>query len=171
MGQTSSKSYDNTICDICHTKNSISRFKQQFKGLPLNCCSQFPQIETDSRIGETGYIDFLTLDEVTKPVMTGLDCLSRPFIVIKMDVLDKDGHIKTQLMETFFQRYTDNPNLWMGCGHATPLLISTVGGMTPCQFNLVNNLLDSISVEMSDCHNIEYGNNVNVGDTIRLSLD
>ena len=82
------------------------------------------------------YIDYITFDEVTFPVMKGYDFYNRPFIVIKLLINDEI------LLQTFFKRYNDNSELYMGCGHATPNLICTYGGMTKIQFELLSEIIN-----------------------------
>lgn len=168
MGNYSS--FDNNeICDSCQYSKSYNKLTEKFDGKPLNFSDQYPNLYIDSRVGHSNYIDFLTFNEVTEPVMTGYDIFSRQFMVIKMDVFDQNDNFKLRLMQTFFQRYTDDPFLWMGAGHATSLLIDTIGGMKPCQFHLINDILDNKCVEILSCHNPNYG--INVGDKVRLTTN
>lgn len=165
MGNQSSN--QNTICDTCHNLQSFNQLTEKFNGKPLNFSSTYSQLNIGNRVGHSNYVDFLTFDEVTEPVMTGIDVFQRPFMVIKIDVFDHNDNFKKRLMETFFQRYTDDKYLWMGCGHATNNLISTIGGMKPCQFHLINDLLDNKYVKILECHIPDTG--TDVGDKVRLS--
>lgn len=112
------------------------------------------------------YIDFITSDEVTSSLMKGHDTYNRPFIVLKVDVYDPDDKLKDTRIETFFQRYTDDKFLWMGCGHATNLFISTIGGMKSCQFNLLADLIAGKKVVVKECCYPDDG--INVGDKLCL---
>lgn len=77
-----------------------------------------PLLDIKNRKGATDYIDFITMEEVTSPIMWGVDRFIRHFIVLKLLI---DGKI---ILQTIFQRYNDNEYLWRGCGHGTlnPLL-------------------------------------------------
>ena len=44
-------------------------------------------------------------------------------------------------MQTFFQRYSDNEQFWMGCGHATKNIIDTSGGLSKEQIDFVYKLV------------------------------
>jgi hypothetical protein len=94
-----------------------------------------PELDLGIEIGSTSYIDFIEWDQVTSPVMWGLDVYRRAFIVIKMKIKNR------LIMQTFFQRYIDG-KLWMGCGHATQHLISTDGGMDCDQIQLLYDIID-----------------------------
>lgn len=99
-----------------------------------------PVLDIGNRQGYTDYIDFLTLEEVTSPVMKGVDMFNRPFVVVKFNVTKPD-EVDLELMETFFQRYTIPTNLYQGCGHATPLVFETSGGMSHEQFDAVERII------------------------------
>ena len=97
----------------------------------LNC----PILDLGTRSGWTDYIDFITWEEVTEPVMKGIDCYGRKFVVVKFLVN------QIRIMQTFFQRYT-NGSGWMGCGHATINLIDTSGGMRDNQVDFIRNIIN-----------------------------
>lgn len=97
-----------------------------------------PFLDVGDRRGSTYYIDYIELDEITYPVMKGLDLLLRPFIVIKFIV---DGHIRHQ---TFFQRYTNNENYWTtGNPFGSIPLMDSYGGMKMIQENFLKSLIDN----------------------------
>ncbi len=110
-----------------------------------------PQLDIGHRMGFTSYIDFLKVDEVTHPVMGGVDCYRRPFIVFKVKV---DGKL---VMETIFQRYTGEPGgFWMSCGHATPYhLLETSGGMKQNQVQFYLDLFEKGEMDLNDAHRPE----------------
>ena len=97
----------------------------------------FPLLYLGNRKGHTDYIDFIKWEEVTSPIMKGYDCFNRKFIVIKM-IVDN-----VKIMQTFFQRYSANPKLWMGCGCSTTNLIDTSGSMDNNQLKLLIELLNN----------------------------
>tara|TARA_B100000575_G_scaffold187123_1_gene150734 strand:+ start:66 stop:599 length:534 start_codon:yes stop_codon:yes gene_type:complete len=103
-----------------------------------------PILDIGNRVGQTDYIDFIKWDEVIHPVMRGRDIYSRHFIVIKMIIDNK------KIMQTFFQRYT-NGTKWMGCGHATSLLIDTSGnGLNHYQVLFLDELISNGKVLITD---------------------
>jgi len=119
-----------------------------------------PILDIRNRQGSTDYIDFLTYDEVTSPIMTGVDVFNRRFIVIKAKI---EG-IDTKFMQTFFQRYTDG-DLWISDFRNN--FIETVGGMTVDQMLLIQDLLDGEEVVIEEKHNPTY--NVKLDNTITES--
>jgi hypothetical protein len=98
---------------------------------------KFPKLDIGNRMGTTDYIDFLKMEEITHPIMTGLDIFKRYFIVMKLLV---DGRI---VLQTIFQRYSDNLSDWRGCGHFSPnvLLFSSCSNITVDTFELILSLL------------------------------
>ena len=95
-----------------------------------------PVLDIGRRIGHTEYIDFLKWDEVEYPVMKGIDVYKRHFIVVKMIV---NGN---KIMETYFQRQTNDVNFWMACGHATRGFLDTRGSeLIKGQIELFNFLI------------------------------
>ena len=106
-----------------------------------------PKLEIYNRCGYTDYIDFLKWNEIEAPIMYGIDCYGRSFIVIKFIIIETGKKI----MQTFFQRYTRGSS-WMGCGHATSLLIDTIGGMSKDQIEFIQNIINGKNVTMEDKH-------------------
>ena len=111
--------------------------------------NKYPVLDLGNRLGHSGYIDFITWDEVTEPVMTGFDYYHRAFIVIKF-IIDKDTDKPIKIMQTFFERYTNSKDLWMGCGSATEYLIYTFGGMKQEQFDFINKILEGKELKIPD---------------------
>jgi hypothetical protein len=108
----------------------------------------FPVLDIGERIGPTGYIDFIPLKEITHPVMIGNDFFKRKFIIIKAIVYKKI------CVQTFFQRYSDNVDLWMGChvnGDCYNLL-ETVGGMKYSQALLIKDIVEGKNVKLEEKH-------------------
>ena len=93
-----------------------------------------PNLNIGKRNGMTDYIDFIPFNEVNA-MAKGTDCFGRKFIVIKCVIANRP------IMQTFFQRYSDSTSHWMGCGHATELLIDTSGGMKDEHFKLLSDLI------------------------------
>mgnify|MGYP001264195569 CR=1 FL=1 len=113
----------------------------------------FPRLDTKNRKGHTDYIDYIFIEEITNPIMKGVDCYNRPFIVLKCMI---DDEIYGQ---TFFQRYTDNFNLWMGCSlYGAKPFIDTVGGMTKHQALLLTNIINKEPTIIDENHKPTYNN-------------
>ena len=122
-----------------------------------------PILDIGRKVGFTDYIDFIRLKDVRYPFMKGTDVFRRKFIVVKMIVNDE-----VIIMETYFQRYTDNRNRWMACGHATRhSLLNTVGtGLISEQIELLKKIISGESVKIEEKHNTDFSNFI--GDYVRL---
>ena len=126
--------------------------------MSLNVPADTPVLDIGNRRGSTGYIDFLRLEQVTAPVMRGVDCYNRPCVVIKFKIEHPLGPTAPSIMmETFFQRYPDNEKLWQGCGHATPLPFATEGGMRNDHYQALNRILAGEKVRLSEDCGCTYG--------------
>ena len=119
-----------------------------------------PVFDTGSRAGNTDYIDFIRPGEIDHQVMKGVDAYSRPFLIIKaVGKLEDGGEIN--LFQTFFQRYTGEKELWMGCGNYGNQLFDTCGGMKKSHFTALKDLINgkTISTEgfyRSDSHKVTH---------------
>ena len=101
-----------------------------------------PILNIGDRKGHTGYIDFIQEKELgLNSVMKGMDCIQRPFIIIKAELVLSNGDT-IPTISTFFQRYNDCKSLWQCCGHTGRLLMNTDGGMSEIQFEFLNQLLN-----------------------------
>lgn len=107
-----------------------------------------PKLDIGNRLGSTGYIDFITLEEVTSSIMWGLDIHRRPFIVLKLLI---DGDI---VLQTIFQRYTDKLYFWRGCGHGSPnpLLFDSDIDIGIPQLNLLLKVMKNETVRITQNH-------------------
>ena len=72
-----------------------------------------PIIDIGNRKGNTLYIDFILPDEFQNGVVRGVDCYQRNFICIKGNCMCENGE-KIPFFQTYFQRYSDNSDLWIG---------------------------------------------------------
>lgn len=71
-----------------------------------------PKFEIDnSKITMTECLDFIRYDEVSEPVMWGLDRFSRLFFVFKLQFTGDEGGVR-KYAEIAFQRYT-NETMWV----------------------------------------------------------
>ena len=120
--------------------------------------STFPKLDyTYNHIqkhSSTDYLDRFTWDEVTNPIMIGTDNYRRKFLILKL-IIDN-----TKYMQTFFQRYTDNNLLWMGCGHATNEFLSTIGGLKIDEAKLIVDIIEGKEIILNNDHRI-FQDNIN----------
>lgn len=121
--------------------------------------NHYPILDTKDRNGLTDYIDYIELSEVNDMVVRGKDKFYRPFFTIKFKVDELEPAI-----QTFFQRYSNDSNCWMGCGNFTHNLIDTSGGTNIIQFrflrDLIKNKTATITKEISPCSEYFIGKKV-----------
>ena len=125
--------------------NSLSQEEINIRNEYLNKIRNInvPILDIGNKNGSTGYLDFIKSDELgTNNIMKGLDCLSRPFIVFKAEFEYPNG-LKKKTFTTFFQRYSDNHNLWHCCGHYGINLMDTQGGTSNEQIKMLYELFSS----------------------------
>ena len=91
-----------------------------------------PILDIGKKQGWTDYIDFITVEDVTAPVMRGVDIHGRPFITLR--IIDRNTNVKS--VHTIFQRYTDCKEAWR-CG-------------TRSQQIILNTCLDTRELEFLD---------------------
>jgi len=115
-----------------------------------------------NRMGYTDYIDFLQEEEVPKNIMAGFDKYSRPFITLKVGIINKDTGEFTRRQEVFFQRYSDSP-LWMGA-YFEGQFLNTSGGMSAEQKKLIDDLICNKTIIIEESHRPFF--NINIGDII-----
>lgn len=96
----------------------------------------------------TDYIDYFMCCDIPGNIAKGTDKFWRNFFCVKFEVEGRSSVI----MQTFFQRYTDDDGLWMGCGHATINLMTTYGGMSSIQEDLVKDIISGKEVEINSGH-------------------
>ena len=124
--------------------------------------TNIPVLDIGNRQGSPDYIDFLKWEEVTEPIMKGIDIFNRTFIVVKLIINNN------KIMETYFQRYTRETSHWHCCGHATSLLISTTGGMNESQANYIKSLVEKGEVQIEIKHRPENKYKYMIGQIVRI---
>ena len=93
----------------------------------------------------TSYIDYHTLDDVSNNNVTkGIDPYGREFIIIVCRV---EG-VEEPIMTTIFRRFNTSNSYWMSCGHATPKLINTIGGMSEVQRDFIEDIIGGAEIEL-----------------------
>lgn len=105
-----------------------------------------PTLDIGVRYGYTDYIDFIRKNELTSPVMQGIDRYNRPFIVFSGTVSgvcgkNGEGTFSRPFMQTIFQRYSNVSTLWVGCGHGDRNLFYSPGGLDTAQLKVIHHLI------------------------------
>ncbi|MDF2549116.1 MAG: hypothetical protein K0S07_183 [Chlamydiales bacterium] len=72
---------------------------------------QLPILNLKGQKGQFGYIDFIEPEMMSAPVMRGIDIDQRPFIAFKYVI--NEGDEMAEYVETLFQRYSDEPLIWV----------------------------------------------------------
>ena len=105
-----------------------------------------PVLNVRNRYGESGYIDYITEEEVTSSIMWGIDRYDRRFIVLKLVV---GGNF---VMQTIFQRFTDNYFYWRGCGHGSPnaLLFYSIDNIGEKELTLLLNVMRGETIKITN---------------------
>tara|TARA_B110001469_G_C9637351_1_gene319755 strand:+ start:2287 stop:2820 length:534 start_codon:yes stop_codon:yes gene_type:complete len=119
----------------------------------LTISNKYPILNIKNKVGDTSYIDFITKEQMTSNIMWGTDLYNRYFITINMNIDSDNKYNKAMdLMQTFFERYTNSSNLWMGTGHHGVQLIDTYGGMNDIQFKLIQDIIDNNLIKITKEH-------------------
>lgn len=93
--------------------SEFKNFEPIYKAFGLQKLEELPVLDLKNRRGATDYIDFVKNDEMTSPIMKGIDCFKRPFLAIKVKCTYKTEELEpTEVVGTFFQRYTDDESSW-----------------------------------------------------------
>jgi hypothetical protein len=101
-----------------------------------------PYLYIGDAVGNTSYIDFITQEQVTTPIVYGMDKFDRPFFVIRLVGETETGE-KIHFMDTFFKRYTNNDShLWISCGWHGKHIMYTEGGVSQKQINELYSLIN-----------------------------
>jgi hypothetical protein len=94
--------------------NSLRLMQEAVGG--VDTFNQYPVLDIGSRTGATGHLDFLQPQDLTHPVMRGVDAVGRPFISLKLRSGQSGDH-NAESVVTLFQRYRDS-GLWVyGAAH------------------------------------------------------
>ena len=130
---------------------------------------KYDKLDTGNRNGSTDYIDYLDWDEVKYPIMCGIDKFNRPFFVLKFIINDD---VNSKYMQTYFQRYTNDKYVWQACGHATPEIISSSGGIDKDQIKFLEAIINGNIIECTDEISYKYRINRLINNKkIRLMTD
>ena len=123
---------------ILMSLNNFSKFKYNFQHFKhLSFLYQLPIIDfKPSFLGFTDYLDNIQEDDINFPIMRGIDCYQRHYIVIKYQILHPIRINKTLFkaeqvyLLTVFQRYSDSVTSWNKAGsYQGPVLADTSVGI------------------------------------------
>tara|TARA_B100000902_G_scaffold143918_1_gene141340 strand:- start:1555 stop:2136 length:582 start_codon:yes stop_codon:yes gene_type:complete len=118
-----------------------------------------PFLDTKGRVGNTGYIDYINVDELTHPIMKSYDIYNRRIIVMQFIIED------TIRIQTFFERYHNCEAVWSGAGRMGGVhiggcnhfsLLDTFGGLTRHQAKLLLDVSLGNIVKIDADHYMEH---------------
>lgn len=113
-------------------------------------CLDCSSLNIGDRVGDTGYIDFISPDEMNTAYNKGVDKYGRKFINILANIEYENGSVKKTL-STLFQRYKGDESLWVICGDKIlQTLMESYGGVNIEQFDLIRRLLEEKSVDITE---------------------
>ena len=115
-----------------------------------------PILNVDHSRGRTDYIDYIKHNDMTHPIMKGIDIYNRPFIAIRYHCLD-NSTIKTfsknsptddisQTSLCIFQRYSDCPELLVIGSHYFHT-INSIGGLKQNSIDWLQRIIKGEKVE------------------------
>lgn len=121
--------------------------------VPLNMLDIFDYdcetLDIGNRIGNTGYIDIIREEETyNNNIMKGIDKHFRKFIVMKASFIYSYECVDCTF-STVFQRYSDDNNTWVCCGHYGKILLFTEGGISEKQSEFLKELVYNKSVDLT----------------------
>jgi len=158
----------NIVCrEIEENDRRIEELKVASNNLYNISCLDCSDLNIEDRVGNTGYIDFITPDDMNEAFNKGVDIYRRKFINILANIEYENGSVKKTL-STLFQRYSGDDGLWMiGGDKNIPTLMESYGGVNIEQFNLIRRLLEEKSVDITDeiykkCRITEYNPGYNL---------
>lgn len=59
------------------------------------------------------YVDNVSVDDMSAPIMYSIDEFDRPFLSFLIDVKNKNDNQKSSIVHSLFQRYSDNKYFWV----------------------------------------------------------
>jgi len=74
-----------------------------------------PRLYIANRVGQTGYMDFISPKEMPGPIAWGWDSYKRPFLSVLFITTGADGKQEARV-ETLFQRYKGKESIWTSGG-------------------------------------------------------
>ncbi len=91
----------------------------------------------------TGKVNAIPVADMTSSAMCGVDFSDRPFIALHL-TLEEDGKPISHAIETFFQRWIEDPNLWLTGRQpagSSIFMQATFGRLHPASFSRFEALL------------------------------
>ena len=84
---------------------------------------EIPVLDLGSRHSEDGFIDFITVEDMSSPVMKGEDIYGRPFVAVKLQTKHTISGETAEMVGTFFQRYDNDFHTWAYASCYNPSLL------------------------------------------------
>jgi len=110
-----------TPCPIDPTDDTLPKLIEALGG--KEAFDALPVLDIGEETGRTGYLDFLKPEDVTAPIMRGVDSADRPFVTLRMQ-REFRGEMRTWV-ECLFRRYRTG-GVWVTGGGRRILAIGMV---------------------------------------------
>ena len=117
-----------------------------FISLPLeHVYDQLPILDLQNRMGSTGYLDFVRVEDMSHSIMKGTDAYGRPFVSLKIKEAT-EGETEHKCVGTFFQRYSDDEKSWAyGTCYSSGNLLYNDSRIRPDAYEKVQYILSNLS--------------------------
>ena len=84
---------------------------------------EIPVLDLGQRYSEDGFIDFITVEDMSSPIMKGEDIYGRPFVAVKLQTKHTISGETAEMVGTFFQRYDNDFHTWAYASCYNPSLL------------------------------------------------
>ena len=113
--------------------------------------NRFPRIYIGKRTCDENLLNFLKLDEITEPVMRGIDANKRKFLIVKY-LVEQFIFVDIYLQETPLWE-----NRWIVCGNITPNVFAKNTYLTNNQIAFIENIIMGKILKLNENHGL-YNN-------------
>ena len=82
-----------------------------------------PLLDLKGKWTDSAFIDFITTEDMSSPIMKGEDLFGRPFVAVKVKTKNLKTSEELEAVGTFFQRFDDDFHTWAYGSFYDPSLI------------------------------------------------
>jgi len=106
---------------------------------------KYPCIYIGNKICQDGYLNFLTIDTITDPIMRGKDTYGRKFLTVKYII---DNYI---YLDIYLQKNKLIDNNWITCGNNT--LMAYGVSLNQLQYIFIESIMKGKPTILTEKHN------------------